>query len=167
MGFSVTINYLYSLLSLFDRARVQFRKAQLTAKRSAEVAKRKERELLFANIQEGTESSTSGYGRRKGQEKLSQEELLLNASSDVTAALRRTHNLMSSELERSQFARETLGVFHPTFTEIYVTDDLAQRIRQRPSIRSLNPTPTLIICFPHPALLYRLSYIPKSLTRGT
>ena len=32
----------------------------------------------------------------------------MNASSDVTAALRRTHNLMTSELERSRFAQETL-----------------------------------------------------------
>ncbi|CAD6588142.1 MAG: hypothetical protein ASARMPREDX12_003178 [Alectoria sarmentosa] len=88
--------------------RAQFRKAQLQAKRNAEVAKRKERELLFAGIQEG--NSTSVYGRKKGQEKLSQEEILLNASSDVTAALRRTHTLMSAELERSQFARETLEI---------------------------------------------------------
>ena len=84
----------------------QFRKAQLQAKRNAEAAKRKERELLFAGIQEG--NNNTGYGRRKGQEKFSQEELLLNASSDVTAALRRTHNLMTSELERSRFAQETL-----------------------------------------------------------
>ena len=95
-------------------ARIQFRKAQLTAKRNAEAAKRKERELLFAGIQEGGAPST-GYGRRKGQEKLSQEEILLNASSDVTAALRRTHNLMSAELERSQFARDTLGMVPPQF----------------------------------------------------
>ncbi|KAK4698174.1 protein transport protein SEC20, partial [Lecanoromycetidae sp. Uapishka_2] len=81
-------------------ARAQFRKAQLQAKRNAEAAKRKERELLFAGIQDG--NSSTGYGRRKGQEKLSQEEILLNASSDVTAALRRTHNLMTSELERTQ-----------------------------------------------------------------
>ncbi|KAL9105119.1 MAG: hypothetical protein Q9163_000037 [Psora crenata] len=86
----------------------QFRRAQLIAKRNAEAAKRKERELLFAGIQEGVAPSTTGYGRRKGQEKLSEEEILLNASSDVTAALRRTHNLMSAELERSQFAREIL-----------------------------------------------------------
>ena len=88
-------------------ARAQFRKAQLQAKRNAEAAKRKERELLFADIQEG--DNTAAYGRRKGQEKLSQDEILLNASSDVTAALRRAHALMSTELERSQFARETLG----------------------------------------------------------
>lgn len=87
-------------------ARAQFRKAQLQAKRNAEAAKRKERELLFAGIHEG--NNITAYGRRKGQEKLSQEEILLNASSDVTAALRRTHTLMSAELERSEFARETL-----------------------------------------------------------
>lgn len=91
------------------RARTQFRKAQLQAKRNAENARRKERELLFAGIQEG--STTGGNGRRRGQEKLSQDELLVNASSDVTAALRRTHQLMQSELSRSQFAHDTLRMF--------------------------------------------------------
>ena len=91
------------------RARTQFRKAQLQAKRNAENAKRKERELLFAGIQEG--SNAGGQTRRRGQEKLSQDELLVNASSDVTAALRRTHQLMQSELSRSQFAHDTLRMF--------------------------------------------------------
>ncbi|KAL8862949.1 MAG: hypothetical protein Q9178_000891 [Gyalolechia marmorata] len=87
-------------------ARSQFRKAQLQAKRSAEAAKRKERELLFAGVQEG--ASASGKGRRQGQEQLSKGQAELNASSDVTAALRRVHSLMQSEVSRSQFALETL-----------------------------------------------------------
>ncbi|KAL8914019.1 MAG: hypothetical protein Q9171_001270 [Xanthocarpia ochracea] len=87
-------------------ARSQFRKAQLQAKRSAEAAKRKERELLFAGVQEG--ASASGKGRRQDQEQLSKGEAELNASSDVTAALRRVHSLMQSEVSRSQFALETL-----------------------------------------------------------
>lgn len=89
-------------------ARSQFRKAQLQAQRNSEAAKRKERELLFAGVEEG--SSNKEHSRRKGQENLSEEQQLLNASSDVTASLRRTHNLMIAELERSQFARETLGM---------------------------------------------------------
>ena len=92
------------------RARAQFRKAQLQAKRNEEAAKRKERELLFAGVQEG--DLKGGPGRRKGQEKLSQDDLLVNASSDVTAALRRTHQLMQTELSRSQFANETLSTCH-------------------------------------------------------
>ncbi len=78
----------------------------MQAKRSAEAAKRKERELLFAGVQEG--ASTSGKGRRQGQEQLSKGQAELNASSDVTAALRRVHSLMQSEVSRSQFALETL-----------------------------------------------------------
>ncbi|KAK7726023.1 Protein transport protein sec20 [Botryosphaeria dothidea] len=90
-----------------NRARSQFRKAQLQAKRNAEAAKQKERELLFAGIQEG--NTTPGAGRRRGgTEKLTQDEIVANASSDVTAALRRTHQLMTSELSRSRFAQETL-----------------------------------------------------------
>lgn len=34
--------------------------------------------------------------------------MLVNASSDVTSALRRTHDLLTSELSRSRFAQETL-----------------------------------------------------------
>ena len=92
--------------STWIRARSSFRKAQLEAKRNADAARRKERELLFAN------RSKDGDGphpaRRKGQEKLTQEELELNASSDVTAALRRTHALLQSNVEQSQFAQQTL-----------------------------------------------------------
>lgn len=46
--------------------------------------------------------------RRKGQEKLTADELALNASSDVTAALRRTHALLQSNINQSQFAQQTL-----------------------------------------------------------
>ncbi|KAI4263457.1 MAG: hypothetical protein L6R42_001400 [Xanthoria sp. 1 TBL-2021] len=87
-------------------ARSQFRKAQLQAKRSVEAAKRRERELLFAGVQEG--ASAFAKGRLQGQEQLSKDQLELNASSDVTAALRRVHSLMQSEVSRSQFALETL-----------------------------------------------------------
>ena len=90
------------------RARAQFRKAQLQAKRNEEAAKRKERELLFAGVQEGENPGASG--KRKAHEKISTDDLLVNASSDVTAALRRTHQLMQSELSRSQFANDTLSM---------------------------------------------------------
>ncbi|KAI4093946.1 MAG: hypothetical protein LQ344_002544 [Seirophora lacunosa] len=87
-------------------ARSQFRKAQLQAKRNGEAAKRKERELLFARVQDGEPGS--GSGRRKGQEQISKDQLEANASADVTAALRRVHSLMQSEVSKSQFALETL-----------------------------------------------------------
>lgn len=88
------------------RARSSFRKAQLEAKRNADVAKRRERELLFANRSKDVDGPLPA--RRKGQEKLTQEELELQASSDVTAALRRTHALLESNIEQSQFAQQTL-----------------------------------------------------------
>lgn len=96
-------------------ARGQFRKAQLTAKRASEAAKQKEREILFASIQQPDQSASGAStpdlfsGRRHHQPKqLTQEEVLVNASSDVTSALRRTHDLLTSELSRSRFAQETL-----------------------------------------------------------
>jgi hypothetical protein len=98
-----------------SRARALFRKAQLQAKRNAEIAKRKERELLLAGSGDG--SNPPAPGRRKAQEKLTQDELTVNASNDVTAALRRTHHLMQSELSRSQFAQETLGVSNAIWSD--------------------------------------------------
>ncbi|KAE8148662.1 hypothetical protein BDV25DRAFT_131038 [Aspergillus avenaceus] len=83
------------------RTRGDFRNAQLQAKRNAEVAKRKERELLFSRSQ-------SAERKKQSSGKLTQDDVLLNSSSDVTAALRRTQQLMQSELSRSQFAQETL-----------------------------------------------------------
>lgn len=88
-------------------ARTRFRKAQLQAKRNAETAKRKERQLLFAGVEEGG----GGGARRKGLEKFTHDDLVVNASNDVTSALKRTHQLMQAELSRSQFAQETLGKF--------------------------------------------------------
>ncbi|KAI1920656.1 Protein transport protein sec20 [Ophidiomyces ophidiicola] len=83
-------------------ARTLFRKAQIQAKRNAEIAKQKERQLLFSGIGE------DGVPRKKASLKLTHDDLVVNASNDVTAALRRTHQLMQSELSRSQFAQQTL-----------------------------------------------------------
>jgi protein transport protein SEC20 len=62
--------------------------------------------MLFANRSADAENIPPA--RRKGQEKLTQDELALNASSDVTAALRRTHDLLQGNLEQSQYAQQTL-----------------------------------------------------------
>lgn len=107
---------------IWKSARTQFRKAQLQAKRNAEAAKR---ELLFEGIQEGANSSAAG--RRRGQEKLSQDELLLNASNDVTAALRETHTLMQAEVSRSYFAHDTLREASLSATGRSEIDNLADK----------------------------------------
>jgi protein transport protein SEC20 len=115
--------------------RVQFRKAQLGARRSLEAAQKLERELLLASYSrvasQGSsadpsrpDSPASGEGKgpvhtqlfppgyrpsRKGKkEGVDGKEKLMDASSSVTAALRRTHALVSSELSRSEFAKQTL-----------------------------------------------------------
>jgi len=110
-------------------SRGHFRRAQLTAKRASEAAKKKERELVFASIQSApdpTSSDANGtqpdlfVGRRlKTQPKqLSKEEQEAQASSDVTAALRRTHNLLSTELSRSRFAQETFDQSTAALSEL-------------------------------------------------
>ena len=93
---------------VFSSSRSQYRKAQLTAKHNADRAKIKERELLFSNLQSGTGTSTpSSTHRRRGQG-LNEDEIVTQASADVTAALRETLHSMQSELSRSKFAQETL-----------------------------------------------------------
>ncbi|CAI6280136.1 unnamed protein product [Periconia digitata] len=88
-------------------SRSQFRKAQLTAKHNADRAKLKERELLFSSLQSGS-STPSSTLRRKNNPQATEGEIVAQASSDVTGALRRTHQLMQQELSRSRFAQETL-----------------------------------------------------------
>ncbi|KAK3069575.1 Protein transport protein sec20, partial [Teratosphaeriaceae sp. CCFEE 6253] len=106
-------------------SRGRFRQAQLSAKRACEQAKAKEREILFTSLRAppppndtnpSDDSSTpqdlfagrSGRLEQKQKRKeLSNDEQLVGASTDVTAALRRTHNLLSTELSRSRFAQET------------------------------------------------------------
>ncbi|EMD66926.1 hypothetical protein COCSADRAFT_33845 [Bipolaris sorokiniana ND90Pr] len=89
-------------------SRAQYRKAQLTAKHNADRAKLKERELLFSNLQSGSSTPSSTYRQRRQQQGTSEGEIVAQTSSDVTAALRRTHQLMRDELSRSRFAQETL-----------------------------------------------------------
>ncbi|KAK5113045.1 hypothetical protein LTR62_003624 [Meristemomyces frigidus] len=112
----------------------RFRKAQLSAKRASESAKQKERELVFAGLsaipeqeQNGTADSITskptgdlfaGRSKRLQQKQLSKDEQLILASSDVTAALRRTHNLLSTELSRSRFAQETFDQSTAALSEL-------------------------------------------------
>lgn len=87
---------------IFGSARQQYRKAQLTAKRDSETTKR---QLLFGDKRRNGDGSS-----RLDNKDRSAEEVVESASSDVTTALRRTHALMAAELNRSQFAAETLGM---------------------------------------------------------
>ncbi|CAG8971628.1 hypothetical protein HYALB_00008022 [Hymenoscyphus albidus] len=89
-----------------------FRRALLTARRTLQQAQREERRLLLLSYT--TEASPSDSAPTQGQRRanktpdpLSQDKEVA-ASSDVTAALRRTHDMMASELSRSQFAHDTL-----------------------------------------------------------
>ena len=94
------------------RYQTAFRRAQLSARRNLEAAQRAERELLLQSYLEPRSSNASPLpGQRRQPQKttsLSKEEKEVNASSDVTIALRRTHDMMASELSRSHFAHDTL-----------------------------------------------------------
>lgn len=105
-------------------ARRAFRAAQISAKRAADESKVKERELVFASLRQVSDPSTpastsrnasstdlfagrSSLQKRQQQKHLTKDELLVAQSSDVTSALRRTTDLLSTELSRSRFAQET------------------------------------------------------------
>ncbi|KAG9235744.1 Sec20-domain-containing protein [Amylocarpus encephaloides] len=89
-----------------------FRRAQLSARRTLEAAQREERRLLLLPYTAETPSTGASpiQSRRRNQMSRdpSSQDKEVNASSDVTAALRRTHDMMASELSRSQFAHDTL-----------------------------------------------------------
>ncbi|RKF62752.1 putative sec20 domain-containing protein [Erysiphe neolycopersici] len=102
-----------------------FRRAQLTAKRRLEAARIEERialtqsflkyaeisphSTISSSVVEGTlDYRLKNKGLQQPPSLLSNEEKEINASSDVTAALRRTHDLMANELSRSQFVHDTL-----------------------------------------------------------
>ncbi|KAK4220139.1 protein transport protein sec20 [Rhypophila decipiens] len=116
-----------------------FRKAQLSARNNLLAAQRLERQLLLSALSppqpaspalSGRSSPTTATAtaaaptsptsipspnlfkshlRRHKSTKPNKENNVVNASTDVTEALRRTHNLITGELEKSAFARQTLA----------------------------------------------------------
>jgi protein transport protein SEC20 len=110
-----------------NTARAAFRRAQISAKRAADESKVKERKLVFASLQQAAAASDpssptstppnggaadlfagrSQLQKRQAHKNLTKDELLVAQSSDVTSALRRTTDLLSTELSRSRFAQET------------------------------------------------------------
>ncbi|KAJ3575220.1 hypothetical protein NPX13_g4099 [Xylaria arbuscula] len=101
--------------------RKSFRKAQITAKRNLQLAQRQERELLYASFsspRSGASTPASGGAStgaplfsqrtRKKASEMTKEEQMISASHDVTQSLRRTHDMMSAELVKSDFAHNTL-----------------------------------------------------------
>ena len=113
-------------------ARGTFRRAQLQSKKNLDSRKQKEREQLFANRRNGAINGSAPQSKR-GQEKLTQDELAQNAADDVTRALRRTHAMMSTNLQQSQFAQQTLDESQEqlrTLSEQYTgTTDMLQKSR--------------------------------------
>jgi protein transport protein SEC20 len=84
----------------------------MSAKRSLEAAQSQERQLLLQSYLDPAPDKAAQpvpLRRRNTQtSELSKDEKTINASTDVTLALRRTHDMMAAELSRSQFAHDTL-----------------------------------------------------------
>ncbi|KAL6403374.1 protein transport membrane glycoprotein Sec20 [Ilyonectria robusta] len=105
--------------------RLSFRKARLSAKNSLVQAQRLERELLIRSYSQsasGTSSPLPGEekvpviarptrqpSQQQHQSSLTEDDQqIVGASSNMTSALRRTHDLIAAELERSEYAHQTL-----------------------------------------------------------
>jgi len=116
-------------------ARGAFRRAQLQSKKNLDARRQKDREQLFANRRSGAANGTASPApaRQRGQEKLTQDELAQNAAEDVTRALRRTHAMLSSNLQQSAFAQQTLEESQEqlqTLSQRYTgTTDMLQKSR--------------------------------------
>lgn len=114
-------------LLIDNSCRFAFRKARLAAKKSLVEAQKLERELLLQSYAEprieetpsateNGDASTYEYNRppRMAQSHHQKSSLsegdqqTVGASSNVTNALRRTHELIATELARSDFAHQTL-----------------------------------------------------------
>jgi len=90
------------------------------------MAQRAERELLLQSYLEpriSTASPLPGQQRRRKEQnkEISKEDKEVNASTDVTLALRRTHDMMTAELSRSQFAHDTLKESTAALTQLSET----------------------------------------------
>jgi protein transport protein SEC20 len=103
-------------------ARQSFRRTQIYVKKAQENTLRTERDDRLRQLREPprteapqsiettpTSSQVLLPSRRKREEKATDDDILVNASGDVLDALRQTHALMATELERSQFAQEILN----------------------------------------------------------
>ncbi|PQE27186.1 hypothetical protein CJF32_00000128 [Rutstroemia sp. NJR-2017a WRK4] len=98
-----------------------FRKAQITAKKRLKLAQQIERAALLQSSLSPSRSSTPNSMDRpfsRPNATLSKEEKEVHASSDVTLALRRTHEMMAGELQKSQFAHETLKQSTETLAQL-------------------------------------------------
>ena len=84
----------------------------MAAKRSLEAAQAQERQLLLQSYLDPTPDKPAQpvplRNRNMQASDLSKDEKTVNASTDVTLALRRTHDMMANEVSRSQFAHDTL-----------------------------------------------------------
>jgi len=99
------------------RLRISFRNAHLSANQKLQLAKREERDLIAKSYQQsyikpssGTSSPVPWQQQKKSPAPsvFSREDRAVNASSDLTLALRRMDTMMSEELSKSQFAHDML-----------------------------------------------------------
>ncbi|KAH8113957.1 Sec20-domain-containing protein, partial [Phellopilus nigrolimitatus] len=87
-----------------DRMRKDMRAALLHSKKTIDARARTNRDQLFGAA---AASASAAAGAKRGQEKAT-DDVVMQASNDVTGALRRTVGLMQAELERSVLSHQML-----------------------------------------------------------
>ena len=147
--------YCTRLIDDLKTQRSRFRRANLQSKKNQEQALQFEQEAYLAELRasaEAIENSSheaadkhlsqaemrgSLFAGRRGANRSNptqtKDDMVLSASSDLTSSLRRTQEMLSSELSRSRFAQETLNTSNAALKELnerYGTlDDLLSRSR--------------------------------------
>jgi protein transport protein SEC20 len=121
--------------NITSSSRVTFRKAQLAAKRNLAESQRLERKLLLQSFSQPISQTSSPppgaasddghrppsvrpevirqrHAHQQQQQQTSsltgEDQQTVGAAGNVTAALRRTHDIIAAELARSEFAHQTL-----------------------------------------------------------
>ncbi|KAM0276685.1 hypothetical protein ACHAQH_006502 [Verticillium albo-atrum] len=110
-------------------SRLNFRQAQIVAKRNLTRAQRLERELLLQSYSQPVSEATSprlgaqdaestkapsirhhrqAHQAHQQSTLTEEDQQTVGAASNVTSSLRRTHDLIAAELARSEFAHQTL-----------------------------------------------------------
>ncbi|KAK3943630.1 hypothetical protein QBC46DRAFT_27212 [Diplogelasinospora grovesii] len=121
------------LSSELKTCRTRFRKAQLAARRNMEAAQKLERSILLSSYtarSSGTSTPSdtpnnpanpnntkprqqaqlfAARDKRRLKQKGGGDRDIVDASSDLTAALRRTHAMIAGEVAKSSFATQTLA----------------------------------------------------------
>lgn len=98
--------------------RILFRRAVVQSRKNLDLAERQALETQIEKTRLGTVAETQPTSTSRTRRDENSSNAVLQASSDVTAELRRTHALMSEELSKSALSRELLAESSTTLAKL-------------------------------------------------